>query len=331
MPPDTAPAKRAVLVYNPTKVDGRTLRAKMISLAAEAGWARPGFHPTTEQDAGQDATRRALARKADAVLVAGGDGTVRAVAEVMAGSDVPMAIIPSGTGNLLARNLRLPLGDEEAMIRAAFTGTTHAVDIGWAELTRPDESTERHAFVVLAGLGLDAQMIANTRSDLKKTLGWMAYVEGAARALPNAAPFRGVYQVDSGRLHTARVQSMLFANCGALPGGISLIPHAAIDDGALDIALIQPRGALGWWRVWRKIWWDNSVLRRTRIGRRMLELQGSDSSVRYIRCRTVEAATLHPTPLELDGDAFGEATALRCRVQAGALRVVIPPGVDDKG
>ena len=323
MPPAPV-APRAVLVYNPTKVDERELRARVLALSKRAGWARPGFHPTTVHDPGQVATRRALDRKPAAVLVAGGDGTVRAVAEVMAGTGIPFAIIPSGTGNLLARNLRLPLGEPDAMISAVFEGATHPVDVGWMEITRPDGAIEEHAFVVLAGLGLDAHMIANTRSDLKKTVGWVAYLEGAARALPGAEPFRAVYQVDGGRLHAARVQSMLFANCGALPGGISLIPDAAIDDGALDIALIQPKGPLGWIGVWRKIWWHNSVLRRFRAGRMMLERRGKDAFVRYIRCRAVEAATPQPTPLELDGDEFGEAVSVRCRIQAGALTMVLP-------
>src|SRR5690606_15155852 len=117
-----------------------------------------------------------------------------------------------------------------------------------------------------------------------------------------------------------------FANCGALPGGISLIPDAEIDDGAMDIALIQPSGVFGWLGVWRKIWWDNSVLHRSRAGRRALERRGKSASVRYIRCRQAEAATTQPTPVELDGDEFGEAVSVRCRVQAGALSMVLPAG-----
>ncbi len=326
MPPRPHSGKQAVLVYNPIKVDEQALRTSVIALSKKAGWARPGFHPTTERDPGQDAARRALERKAAAVLVAGGDGTVRAVAEVMAGSGVPLAIIPSGTGNLLARNLGLPLDEMEAMVGAVFDGDTHPVDVGWIRVTRPDGTEEEHAFVVLAGLGLDAHMIANTRDDLKRSVGWVAYVEGAARALPGASPFRVMYQSDEGRLHAARVQSMLFANCGALPGGIALVPDAAIDDGALDIALIQSSGMLGWFGVWRTLWWDNSVLRRSRAGRRVLERRGADSSVRYIRCRHVEAAVTQPTPIELDGDAFGDAIGVRCRVQKGALAMVLPTG-----
>lgn len=326
MPPQPGAAPHAALVFNPVKVDERMLRGILIDESRGAGWAPPTFHPTTVEDAGQAATRMALDGGAAAVLVAGGDGTVRAVSEAMAGTEVPLAIIPSGTGNLLARNLRLPLAEPETMIRAVFEGDRHPIDIGWAHLTRDDGVEEKHGFVVLAGIGLDAHMIANTRDDLKKTVGWVAYVEGAARALPRAAPFRVMYQIDEGRLHTAKAQSMLFANCGELPGGISLIPDASIKDGVLDVALIQPAGVLGWLGVWRKIWWDNSVLRRSRAGRRVLERRGTDSSVRYIRGSVAEAASPSAVPIELDGDEFGLALRIRCRINEGALTMVVPAG-----
>ena len=321
-----ASARTAALVYNPIKVDERRLRSTVRRLSKEAGWAPPAFHPTTIDDPGQQAALTALSAGADVVLVAGGDGTVRAVAEAVAGTGVPLAIVPSGTGTLLARNLRLPLGDPETMIRAALGDERHPFDIGWATLTRADGTAEEHAFVVLAGIGLDAAMIAKTRPDLKRSVGWVAYVDGAARSLPGARPFRTVYQVDQGRLHTVKVQSMLFANCGTLPAGISLIPEASIADGTLDIAVIQPSGPLGWLGVWRKIWWDNSVLLRFRAGRRVLQRRGRDASVRYRRGTSAEAAVVAPTAIELDGDEFGEAVRIRCRVDAGALLLALPPG-----
>ncbi|WP_315108562.1 diacylglycerol kinase family protein [uncultured Microbacterium sp.] len=318
--------KQAALVYNPVKVDGKRLRAQVRDLSREAGWDHPAFYPTTVEDAGQGATAEALARGVDVVLVAGGDGTVRAVAEAIAGTGVPLAILPSGTGNLLARNLGLPLADPAEMIRAALGDFRHPIDIGWARMTRDDGSEEEHAFVVLAGIGLDADMIANTRADLKKSVGWIAYVDGAARSLPRAKPFRAVYQIGTGRLHSTKVHSILFANCGTLPAGISLIPDASITDATLDVAVIQPTGVLGWLGVWRKIWWDNSVLRRSRAGRFVLERRGTDASVHYFRGARAEAAASAPTPVELDGDELGEAVHLTCRADPGALLLALPTG-----
>lgn len=319
--------KRAAIVYNPIKASPGTLRRRVADLSAEAGWDAPLFFETTVDDLGDDATRAALEDGVDAVLVAGGDGTVRAVAEALTDTGVPLSIVPSGTGNLLARNLALPLSDPDAMIRATFHGDVHPTDAGVARLRRPDGTTEEHGFVVMAGMGLDAAMIANTSPQLKKTVGWVAYVDGAARSLVKAKPFRVMYQLDSHRLHGARVQSILFANCGTLPGGIALIPGASIGDGKLDVAIIQPSGWLGWLGVWRRVWWDNSVLRRFRAGRRVLERR-RDSSVRYLRGTQIETATAPAQPVELDGDEFGEATRIHCRVVAGGLQIVVPRGHD---
>ncbi len=318
--------RQAALIYNPIKVDEKHLRGRVRALSQEAGWERPAFYPTTVEDAGQAATALALERGVDVVLVAGGDGTVRAVSEAIANTGVPLAILPSGTGNLLARNLGLPLGSPDGMILAALGDFRHPIDIGWARLTRESGEHEEHAYVVLAGIGLDADMIANTRPDLKRSVGWIAYVDGAARSLVTAEPFRAVFQIDDGRLHTTKVHSILFANCGLLPAGIALIPDASITDATLDVAVIQPTGILGWLGVWRKIWWDNSVLRRFRAGRRVLDRRGRDASVHYFRGTAAEAAATTPIPIELDGDEFGAAVRITCRVDPRALLLALPAG-----
>ena len=323
---ETDSTRRAALVYNPIKVDKDALRASVSKLAADAGWAPPLFFETTRDDLGDDVTREALAQGVDAVLVAGGDGTVRAVSEAMAGTGVPLTIVPSGTGNLLARNLKLPLDRPEEMIAATFDGEQVPMDIGWASLYRPDGTRDEHAFVVMGGMGLDAAMIANTNPQLKKAVGWVAYVDGAARSLTAAKPFRVVYQVTGHRMHSARVQSVLFANCGSLPAGLELIPEASVVDGALDIVVFQPRGAFGWIFVWRRVAWDNSVLRRFRAGRRVLALRTKDNAVRYIRGPAMDFAASEAHPVQLDGDEFGEAVRVVTRVAAGDLLVALPQG-----
>ncbi|WP_221585082.1 diacylglycerol kinase family protein [Microbacterium sp. G2-8] len=317
---------RAALVYNPVKVRSvNALTAAVSNRSARAGWEEPLLLETSIEDPGQQVTRRALDEGATVVLVAGGDGTVRSVAESMRGSGVPLAILPSGTGNLLARNLLLPLDDVAPMVQAAFDGDAAAVDIGLATLTRSTGEKERHAFVVMAGMGLDAAMIANTNPRMKKQVGWVAYVDGAARSLARAAPFRIAYQFEGRSLHSAKVQSILFANCGALPAGIELVPDARVDDGLLDVALIQPAGPLGWIGVWRKIWWDNSVLLRFRLGRRVVS-RTRNQSIRYVTGHRIEAAASEPHPVELDGDEFGEAARIRCEIDRGGLVVAVPKG-----
>lgn len=328
-----APAteRRAALVYNPIKVDVDALRATVAAQAARAGWATPLFYETTIEDLGDGVTREALDAGAGVVLVAGGDGTVRAVSQAMAGSSVPLTIVPSGTGNLLARNLRLPLTDPATMIAAAFDGEVRAIDIGYAELVRPGGEREEHAFVVMGGMGLDAAMIANTSGDLKKRVGWVAYVDGAARSLVNAKPFPVMYQVRGHRMHRAHVHSVLFANCGSLPAGLELIPEASVVDGDLDILIVQPKNPFGWLAVWRRLAWDNSVLRRFRAGRHILRLRTKDSSMRYAKGTGIDVAASDPRPVQLDGDEFGEATAVRVRVDPGGLLLAVPAGHTSSG
>lgn len=323
----TPPQSRiAALIYNPIKVDAAKLRSLLETQSAVKGWRIPLFFETTPEDLGHGGVAAALAADADVVLVAGGDGTVRAVAEAMADSGVPLTIVPSGTGNLLARNLGLPLGDYPTLIDAAFTGDDRSVDLGRARIRRVDGTVEQHAFVVMAGIGLDAAMVANTNPVLKRNVGWVAYVDGAARSLVKAEPFRAVYQLESHRIHSARVQSILFANCGALPAGIALIPDASLIDGKLDVVVFQPRGWRGWFGVWRRVWWDNSVLRRSRAGREVLRRRRPDRSVKYRRGASAEVAVGDPQPIELDGDEFGDATRIACSVESDALLLRLPTG-----
>ena len=325
---DAGSGRTAALVYNPIKVDAATLRATVERLSSNAGWKRPLFYETTVDDLGDDVARQALEAGADAVLVAGGDGTVRAVAEAMSGTGVPLTIVPSGTGNLLARNMSLPLTEHATMVQATFDGDKVRVDVGFAAMRREDGTTEERAFVVMGGMGLDAAMIANTSGDLKKKVGWIAYVDGAARSLANAKPFRIMYQVPGRRLHAARVQSILIANCGSLPAGLELIPEASVSDGELDIAIFQPKNALGWVLVWRRVAWDNSFLQRFRAGRRVLALQTDDNAVLYARGKGLDVATSPAQPVQLDGDEFGEAVHIRCRIVEGGLVTAVPKGHD---
>ncbi|QEW00939.1 sphingosine kinase [Microbacterium caowuchunii] len=328
MTADGARQRRAALIYNPIKVDAERLRAHVIRASRRAGWAEPLFLATTVEEVGQGLVREALDAGADAVLVAGGDGTVRAVSEALAHTGVPLTIVPSGTGNLLARNLRLPLDDAERAVQTAFVGDRVQIDIGFARLQRTDGTQDTHAFVVMGGLGLDAAMIANTRPQLKKSVGWVAYVDGAARSLATAKPFRVVYQVAGHRLLSARVQSVLYANCGSLPAGLALIPEASVTDGTMDVVVFQPKGWWGWLFVWRRVAWDNSFLRRFRAGRRVLALRTRDTAVRYARGTALDIASAGPQPVQLDGDEFGEAVHIIARIEPGALTITVPTGHD---
>lgn len=318
----------AALIANPSKADPAKLLAIVAAAGKPHGWAKPRLYETTVDDSGQGVTAQAIADGAGALFVAGGDGTVRAVCEAAANSGLPFGILPSGTGNLLARNLNLPLDAPQEIADALFAGDLDELDVAWARFGRENGDTEQHAFVVLGGIGADAAMIAKTNSTLKKQVGWVAYLDGAARAISNAKPFRLVYHVQGRALRNARAHSVLFANCGVLPAGIELLPDASLNDGELDVAVIQPRGLFGWIKVWHTVWWENSVLRRIRrkyrnFGPRRSTRAGRDS-IEFFSGRWVEIAPLHPQPVQLDGDEFGKAVWVHCHVDKAALQVAVP-------
>jgi diacylglycerol kinase (ATP) len=331
VPDDDSPAeRRAAVVYNPVKTDVARLTAGVIAAAAAAGWAEPLWFETSVEDPGQRVTRRALRHGVDLVLAAGGDGTVRAVAESLRGAEVPLGVLPVGTGNLLARNLQLPLSSLEDAIDIAFTGDTRAIDLGVASVTYPDERIDDHVFLVMAGLGLDAQMIAATRPDLKKQVGWLAYVDAGMRAIPKAEPFRIRYSLGTRNEHSAQVSTILIANCGVLPGNIQFLPEARLDDGILDIAVLQPRGVVGWLKIWRRVTWQNGVLRRSAVGRRIIELtdtaSGDERAMTTLLGTDIRIVPEQPQEFELDGDEFGLVKSVFLRADAGALLVRVPAG-----
>ena len=320
------PLKHAAVVYNPIKVDLDKLKELVGEASEAAGWGEPMWFATTETEVGQRATASALRRGADVVLAAGGDGTVRAVAEGLRDSDVPLALLPSGTGNLLARNLDIDVTDLKGSITSAFSEGERKIDLGLVEVTRENGGTETHAFLVMAGLGLDAKMMANTNPQLKKAVGWLAYVDAGVRSVAELKPMRLNYRVDKKDAKTASVHTILIGNCGKLPGGLMVMPEAKPDDGILDIVALRPQGKFGWVRVWNKITWENGVLRKSAVGRKIIDLSKDVRDVMSFRGKELELEVDTPQEFELDGDEYGEVVKMRAWVDQGALRVKVPIG-----
>ena len=175
-------------MVNPTKLgDGDGYRATVRRAMQEHGWSEPLWLETTAADQGRGPASEAVAAGADLVLACGGDGTVTACAEGVVGTGVPLAVIPIGTGNLLARNLGLPnvLADALAV---ALHGTDQPIDVGTAN---------GRLFVVMAGLGLDARMLSDTSEPLKQRVGWAAYAISVIRHLRDR-PMRLTLIADGG-------------------------------------------------------------------------------------------------------------------------------------
>jgi diacylglycerol kinase (ATP) len=312
----------AAIVYNPIKVDLDVLKAAVERREALAGWEPSGWFETSPEDPGHAAATAAIAAGATVVIAAGGDGTVRAVAEAVRGTDATLALLPSGTGNLLARNLHLTLNDLEHSVETAFEGDTRNIDIGEISIHREDGSSDDHTYLVMAGLGLDAKMLANTDAELKKRIGWFAYVRALSDTLRDRNELRIRYRLDGEPPRRIRAHTIIVGNCGALPANIVLIPDAAIDDGLFDILLLRPEGVFGWLQIFGKVLWENGVLRRSRWGRALMTRE--ISALRYVTARRLSVRLERPEEIELDGDGFGIAVGFETSVDAGGLSVRVP-------
>lgn len=294
--------KRAAVVINPMKVPDEDFKSNFLQLCADAGWAEPLWLETTEEDPGAGQTRQALEAGVDVVIAAGGDGTVRCVAEIMAGTGTAMGLMPLGTGNLLARNLGIDVTDPLNAGKSVLTGSETEIDVVNAVI---DHGKHEQLFLVAAGLGYDASIMGNTNDDLKDRVGWLAYVESGIRNLSGKATTAKV-TVD-GRLTVHRgVRSVMVGNCGKLMGGVEIFPGALITDGILDLLVIAPRGRFGWLNVVTGVFGK---------GRNRNESAQSHSG------KTAEIELDHPQEFQLDGDHVGTATHLQVTVDPLALTI----------
>ncbi|MET0297154.1 MAG: diacylglycerol kinase family protein [Microbacterium sp.] len=305
------------VIWNPSKTDKETLES---GLAGALGDHEVDIQwwETSKDDPGQGVAKQAVAAGADLVIVAGGDGTVRAVAEQLAESQAraEMAIVPLGTGNLLARNLGVPINSVPAAFARAVEDDARAVDVGWVDVDL-DAGTERHAFVVMIGFGIDAHMIAETDEDLKSKAGWLAYVESLGRALEasDVVPFHITIDGKAGRDEEGH--TLLIANCGSLQGGLTLLPDADPSDGELDYLVLSAEGFGEWAGTLKTMVWDNGLMRL--LGRN--DQATSTDAVGHGRAKTIEVKLPDARAFEIDGEEIGSTRSFAVTIQPAAIRV----------
>lgn len=330
------PTGPAVVVYNPTKsADFDYLRRTLERAAQDAGLPAPIWMETTVEDPGFGQTRKAVDMGASVVIAAGGDGTVRNVGEVLTGTTTPLAMLPVGTGNLLARNLGLPLSSARRMAIIALTGQITTIDVGW--LTIPEHAAldsfdvpdgldgetgaepGEYAFLVNAGIGFDAAIMASAdeESDLKAKIGWLAYVKVALPHLLAPKMRAKITTGKGGQPAYVDARTVMALNCGELVGGFVLDPHAKPDDGWLELAVLDTRrGLIGWGDIVRQVGLNG-------LGLKPVKVPGIENSgaidVHRINQAHIEADTAQQ--VQVDGDVLGYSREIMTRVDEGALRV----------
>lgn len=332
-PNDSAP--RVAVVFNPVKVDVRELQNLVSTAATDHGWQPPTFLETSVEDPGFGPAQQAVEEGHTMVLAVGGDGTIRAAAAALRGTDVPLAVIPAGTGNLLARNLKLPL-EIPAAVEVAFAGQDTRIDVCTALLTRPDGESEELDFVVMAGIGVDAGMIINTDEDLKKRVKFLAYTVGIAKSLTGGRRIRLTWKRNGTPARRTRVHSLIIGNCGELVGNIPLFPDAVATDGHFDIVALRPTGLPGWFQIVGQLALHMGRQVRNRLARRNEQVTGGDhdtDTLRYATATRLEVALTQPEIFEVDGDDVGEVCAFTVTIEPECLiiREPVPPPAEEPG
>ena len=297
--------KRVAVILNPIKVgDVAAFKSRIANAAGVAGWQHPHFYETTIDDPGVSMTHDALEEGADLVIAAGGDGTVRLVCNELARTGVAVGVVPLGTGNLLARNLAIPLHTGDA-IDTALKGQDRAIDIVAIE----GDELKSTAFTVMAGIGLDAAIMTGAPDELKAKVGWMAYVVSGVKQFNRYPATKVQVSVDDGPFVKHRARTVVIGNVGYLQAGLPLLPDALVDDGQLDVVVIAPARFTGWVRVAYRV-----IGKRKRTDGRLDRMTGTKVVVRADK----------PTPFQLDGDPIGETSELRAEIMPGVLLVRVP-------
>jgi diacylglycerol kinase family enzyme len=262
--------------------------------ATASGW-QPEFLETTVDDRGIGLARGAVAAGASLVIAAGGDGTVRACAHALADTPVPLAILPLGTANLAARALGVP-HRTPAALATAFGGRERRIDLALADL---GDAAGGLTFAAMAGIGLDAEVVAATQGLIKRRTGF-------------------TISLDGGEPMAWRARSVVAGNAGLLPGGFRLLPSARLDDGLLDVGILAPASPADWLRVAARV------------------LTGStrdDQRLARFRARRVEIRAGQRLPREVDGEVVTPGRRLTLTVRPLALTVRVPgppaPGAPD--
>ncbi len=296
--------ERFLVLINPSASGGQSPVVMRRRIAAAFAEHDVPFDLMTPKDPAEalEIAKAAAQEGVRAVVAAGGDGTVAQALRGTAGTEVPVAIIPLGTGNQLANNFDIPASVDGA-VRVAVDGEAEQIDLGRIG----DE-----VFALMAGAGLDAELIAAATPDMKKLLGPAAYVLGGLRSAfaPTSSKFH--LTVDDRDLEV-QASMILVANVGQLavsplPVDIKVAPRVSFQDGLLDVCIFAARNLSDWAAV---LW---------RVAR---EQHAGDDRMLFIQAKRVRIEADPPVAVQIDGEAAG-ATPIEAEVMPGAGRIMVP-------
>jgi diacylglycerol kinase (ATP) len=280
---------------------GKTLGGglgELRTVLADAGIDDPLWFEVPKSKYAPKCVRKAIDEGADLLFVWGGDGMVQRCIDAVGTEPVVVAILPAGTGNLLAHNLDIPI-DLARAVEVGLHGARRAIDVGRANGER---------FAVMAGTGLDALMIRDADRSLKDRFGRAAYVWTGAKHL-TMQPFRARIEVDDTPWFEGKAGCILVGNVGKVLGGIQAFDDASPEDGLLELGVITAKGITQWTRA----------LVRTAVG-------SADRSrfVQTTKAKKIRIKLDRKMPYELDGGDEKPVDRLKIRIEPAAVTICVP-------
>lgn len=305
--------RRALIIVNPhAGQDSPTQLRRAIGGALAARGVPFDIEETREPGHATELARCAVAKGYGAVGAAGGDGTLAEVATGLVGSGIPLAIIPRGTANQVARNLGVPT-DVEGAAEVIATGRPVPVDLGRAN---------GRVFALAVGAGLDAVVMSATSREMKERWGFAAYIYATFREAVRTPPAEFRVVADGEELRV-RALSVMVANVGELFAAIlpSVLPSLSLApapvsprgldswrDGMLDVLVVAPAGVMGM----------ASVLWQSASG-----AFAGDKHLFHRRARQVQVESETPVPIQIDGDPGG-STPVDIGIVPADLNILVP-------
>jgi diacylglycerol kinase (ATP) len=301
-PRDDGPPKRAFVIARRRKGRPVTDAVREVEQLLEAEGATVESEIVRRKKDVRESTSRAMKAGFDVIVAVGGDGMVLEVATALAGSQVPLAIVPTGTGNLLAGNLDIPHPPAEA-VHTAIAGRRRRIDLGQVKI-----DGKRRDFTVACGVGFDADVMDRTDSEQKGRWGKFAYLANAILETGNIRNVAHRVTID-GVQSTTEAAQVLIANFGRVAG--QKVRGVRADDGLLDVFIVKASGPLpGLLAGWQAI-------RTTEAG------ETGGGRVYRAQARKVRIETTPKRLVETDGSIVGK-TPITVSVRPSALTVMVP-------